>query len=152
MAAFDELPQDVQALIIQRSDVPIDTFLHYRKAVGALPKKLAVPEDTRRLLDGLYGARARAWGRKKELEGRSNGAVSPPLAWHTKDLDRERSVEIMIGEDYATKVVKFAFRARKTTYEDEEWPELWTVRKTICELQTGKDTEDWMGDSDDDDA
>jgi hypothetical protein len=141
---IEDLPDGVQALIINMSDVPIDTFLHYRKAVGAVPKKLAVSHETCKLLDNFYEKRVAALEMNKKLEKESNGSTTAQLSWFTKDFDRQRSIEIMIGEDYNTKVVKFAFRARETSYEDEQWPELWTVRKTICELQTGKETDDWM--------
>jgi hypothetical protein len=36
---MDNLPVEIQALIISKADVPIDTYLYYRK-VGAIPKKM----------------------------------------------------------------------------------------------------------------
>jgi hypothetical protein len=36
---MDNLPIEIQELIISKADVPIDTYLYYRK-VGAIPKKL----------------------------------------------------------------------------------------------------------------
>lgn len=50
----------------------------------------------------------------------------------------------MIDQDPNDDEVKFAFRAHMTTRYD-----MWTVRKTICYLQTGGETCDWTGDSDD---
>lgn len=147
---MDTLPLEIQALIISNADVPVDTFLYFSKTVGARPKKINVDAATRNELEKLYSKRAANWARKKQLENESLSAHGP-LDWFTKDFDRERSIEIMVGEDWTTKEIKFSFRARKTTYDDPEWPEMWTMRKTIVDMQTGQATTDWCGDSDDDD-
>ena len=148
---MEDLPPLIQALIVQKAELPIDTFLHYRRAFGVVPKKLRINPRIREILDKLYAKRSSYWAGKKKLEGESNRQLSCPLAWHVANFDREKSIEIMIDEDWKTNTVKFAFRARKTTYEDKQWPELWTVRKIVCDLQSGEQTDDWTGDSDDDD-
>lgn len=146
---MENLPAHLQAVIIQRADVPIDTYLYYHKTVGALPKKLVIDTKIRDMLEKLYYDRANMWKNKKNIEKQTNEMSTGPLAWFIKYLDKERSIEIMVGENLPK--IKMSFRARKTTYDDPEWPELWTIRKTICDMQTGYETSDWMADSDSDD-
>jgi hypothetical protein len=148
---MDELPDGVQALIIQKADIPIDTFLYYRRKLGITPKKLQVDKQLSCFLMEHYQKRVDCYKRKKELEKSTNGLHSCAFANYIKKFDMERSIEIIIGEDCNTHAIKFAFRALRTTYDNPLWPELWTIRKTIVDMQTGQETTDWMGDSDYDD-
>lgn len=147
---MDLLPPEIQAEIIRCADIPIDTFLHYANAVGAVPKKLLIPEEQRELIGSVYVERQKRYANKKKLEAETNGYYSDFLVYFNKIFDRENRIQILIDEDRNTKQIKLAFRAMKTTYEDEESPEMFTIRKTVCDVQTGEPTEDWMGDSDED--
>ena len=142
------LPSDLQSRIIELAEVPIDTYLYYRKVVGANPKKLKIPLDLKESLEKFYDNRAKTLVRKKKIEKEQPGC-STYLAYYTKKFDEEHSINICIGDD-EDDVIKLAFRAQLTTYHDPMWPELWTKRKIVCNVHTGQETTDWMGDSDTD--
>lgn len=141
---MDSLPPEIQANIIKYADVPIDTYLYYKKTVGALPKRLCIPHETRSLLEKIYEERS------KNAAFYKSAACRYVMSSFCKDFDSERSIEIMIGEDADTHQIKIAFRARKTTYQDPQWPEMFIIRKTICDVHTGEYTSDWLQDSDSD--
>ena len=139
------LPSDIQREIIQKADVPIDTYLYYRQAIGVNPKKLKIDQSFRETLEKIYSDRSKSLARKKKVQVEYPGC-STYLAYYTKNFDKEYSINIAIGED--NDVIKFAFRAQLKTYDNPRWPKLFTTRKVVCDVHTGQKTTDWMRASD----
>ncbi len=149
---MEDLPSDLQAHIVQRAELPIDTFLHFRRALGVTPKRLALDPAAAERLSAHWSHRASEYARKRELERASNGATTAPLAHFAKHLrpydprsgTRGRHVEVMV--DHVDGRTKMAIRHSALSRD-----EMWTLRKTVVDVHTGEDTSDWIASDDDSD-
>jgi hypothetical protein len=133
------LPHNLQALIIFNADVPIDTYLHYRK-IGAEPKKLRAMNYE--YLDKILIKRTFQYNKKKQLD-KLNNNITTFLYYHDSDLEDNKSIQIAI--DFVDNIVKMAIRISKTIDNG-----LYTQHKTVVNIHSGEKVEDWMNDSDDD--
>lgn len=143
------LPHDVQRLILQSSDIPIDSFLHFQKEHGLVPKKLTdthKPQELVAALNKYCEHRGKYYNHKTKLEQQATG-LTCCLVHFSKDLESPLSAEIMIDVDKSDNDnVKMAFRIHQT---DEREEEMWTVCKTVVNIHTGEFTYDFTADSDD---
>lgn len=105
-----------------------------------LAQKTCYQKKLRSRLDELYGDRAEQWKKKKagvRTEDDWNPRKSVPLAWHVKVLTRDFDlIEILVDLDPKSNIVKFAFSHLGEASGSTE-------RKTVCEVQTGQDTDYW---------
>jgi hypothetical protein len=143
------LPHDIQREVLNKADIPIDSFLYFHKIIGLLPKKLTdvhKPPELVASLNKLCQHRVQSFKLKKTLEKTTN--FSCCLVHISKDFDHNLSSEIMIDvDDRDNSEVKMAFRINMTDALKEE---MWTLRKTIVNINTGNITCDFCDDSDDD--
>lgn len=137
---------DLQVKILQISELPIDTYLYYKKQFPSLlPKKMKLSSEFVDSLNTFFTKRVKHYKRKIELETSSNKQYSCYLDIMSKTLNQKRLIEIMV--DYDEDQVKMAIRVFRVKKETSE---MWTIRKIVCNIQTGEPTNDWMADSDSD--
>jgi hypothetical protein len=148
---MEELPPNVQVHILERANLPIDTYLHYRKLLGIKPKKLIIDPKTEELLIAIYKDRTDQYNRKIKLQRESGGRQSDFLVYFSKDIraydkyTKKCGKHIGIIIDHVGNKTKIAIRSSKKTHD-----EMWTIRKTVVDMHTGYETTDWLGDSDSD--
>lgn len=139
----DDLPEHLRIEMLK--NLPIDARVPLMAIYPEVrPKPLS--EDQRKIhteLEKIYEHRVSCYRRKRELEAQST-TVSTFLAYMTKKVNPQRSLEILI--DQVGDQIKFAWRAFQIKHTTEE---MWTIRKTIVDLNTSEPTDDWMADSDD---
>lgn len=121
---MDCLPPEIQAEIIRHADVPIDTFLHYAKTVGAIPKKLRINQELHELLDDLQIDRIIRYNQKMHYNGISACAII------YKTLNRDKTINIAICEDQYTKQMVYSFVAIGPKYN--------TTHRINCDIHTGE--------------
>lgn len=143
------LPHDVQRSILQSSDIPIDTFLHFQNELGLVPKLLTDTHKPQKLvvaLNKICERRVNCYKAKTEYE-RETECFSYLLVHFEKNIESPLSVEIMIAVDRNDNDnVKMAFRIMLTNDVEQE---MWTLRKTVVNVHTGELTNDFADDSDD---
>lgn len=143
------LPHDIQREILNRANIPIDSFLYFHKIIGLLPKKLTdiqKPPELIESLNLLCKHRVDSFKLKKKLEKTTN--LSCCLVHITRHFEKNLSSEIMIDvDDRDNYEVKMAFIINMTDALKEE---MWTISKTTVNIHTGDITCDFFDDADDD--
>jgi hypothetical protein len=143
------LPFDIQREILNKANIPIDSFLYFHKIIGLSPKKLTdihKPPELVESLSLLCKHQVESFKLKKKLEKTTN--LSCCLVHITRHFEKNLCSEIMINvDDRDSNEVKMAFRINMTDALKEE---MWTIRKTIVNMHTGENTCDFFDDSDDD--
>jgi hypothetical protein len=138
------LPQEVQRIILNNAELPIDTYLHFKKQLELVPKKLSCSTELIKKLNIQYGRRAKFYAAKNKFE-RLDPSMSSAHDYFYRKFDNTYSVEIIVDFDKDDSKMKIAMRIMQST-EDE----MWTLRKTIADLNTGELVDDFYDDSDDD--
>lgn len=72
---MDALPNDIIGKIFKHADVPIDTFLEYRKKYDISPKKLVVASSLQHSLNTIFNRRAREYTTYKQQYEEANGFI-----------------------------------------------------------------------------
>lgn len=137
------LPQDVQRFILNNAELTIDTYLHFHKQFGLTPKKLKCSTEFIEKLNKQCERRAKCYAEKNRIE-RLDPSLSSPLGYFYKELDNSLSVEIIVDFDKDDSRMKLAMRVMQSTAE-----EMWTLRKTVTDINNGEPVEDFYDDSDD---
>lgn len=137
------LPEDVQRVILNNAELSIDTFLHFQKQMGLTPKKLSCPIELIEKLNKQCERRAKYYASKNKLE-RLDPSLSSPLDYFYNKLETNLSVEIIVDFDKDDSRMKLAMRVMESTAE-----EMWTLRKTVTDINNGEPVEDFYDDSDD---
>lgn len=144
------LPNDIQREILNKADIPIDSFLYFHKSIGLLPKKLTdthKPQELVASLNTLCQHRVNSLKMKEILRKKTNFSCS--LVHISNNIVSNISSEIIIDVDERdNNEVKMAFRIHETDILNEE---MWTISKTIVNIHTGEITKDFYDDSDDSD-
>ena len=144
------LPQDIQRIILNNAELPIDTYLHFQKQLDLLPKKLCCPIEFTEILNKQCARRVRRYNAKIRYE-RSGEELSCSLDLFNKKIDEQLSCEIIVDYDKNDERIKLAFRIMQTFVDDPEiGPEMRTLRKTVMDLNNGDIVDDFYNDSDDD--
>jgi hypothetical protein len=141
-----QLPQDVQRIILNSANIPIDTFLYFQKQLDLVPKRLSFPTELSEKLNKQYERRVKYYKTMIKFE-QDDPHLSSPLDYFNKNIDNEYSVEIMVAYDKDDNKMKIAMRIHQTNEEDTE---MGTVRKMVADLNNGEFVEDFYDDSDDD--
>lgn len=145
------LPLDIQRNILNKADLPIDSYLHFQKQLNLVPKKLCYPIELTDILNIHFDRRARHYNAKIKYERESNRQISCSLDWFNKKIDEQLSAEIIVDYDKNNDMMKLAFRINLTFVDDPEvGPEMRTLRKTVVDLHNGDIVYDFYNDSDDD--
>lgn len=138
------LPQEVQRIILNNADLPIDTYLHFKQQLELVPKKLSCSTELIKKLNIRYGRRAEHYAAKNRIE-RLDPSLSSAHDYFYRKLDNTYSVEIIVDFDNDDSKMKIAMRIMRST-EDE----MRTLRKTVADINTGELVDDFYDDSDDD--
>jgi hypothetical protein len=124
---MNNLPFELQALIVSKADVPIDTYLHYKK-YGAVPKKL--PIENYDYINNIIIMRVKFYKSKKITQ-------SMHLYWKSKVLLNKKSFAMCI--DVHNDIVKMSFRIFELIDN-----ELVNISKTVVDVHTGDAAENWF--------
>lgn len=144
------LPLDIQRAILNSAGLTIDSYLHFQKQLGLVPKKLCIPIEFTERLNRQFDRRSRHYKAKIQYE-RVNSQLSCPYDWLEKKIDEQLSAEIIVDYDKNDDRMKLAFRINLTFVDDPEvGPEMRTLRKTVVDLHNGDIVYDFYNDSDDD--
>jgi hypothetical protein len=143
------LSHDIQRIILNKTELPIDTYLHFQKQLDLVPKRLCCSIELREKLNRQFERRARHYNAKKQYELDSNQQLSCSLDWFYREIDDELSVEVIVDYDKNDEKIKLAFRINLTYVNDNE-KEMRTLRKTVVDINNGDIVDDFYNDSDDD--
>jgi hypothetical protein len=128
-----ELPLHIQALIVSKSDVPIDTYLYY-KEYGAIPKKINLQNYD--FLNKFYGKRVEIYKRKLTIEAKTNYINSTYLFWTSKHLENGNSLSMLVYTN--ENIIKFNMKKYKLIDYELFMKNILTV-----DIHTGKAVEEF---------
>lgn len=137
------LPQDLQRIILNNAELPIETYLHFHKQFELTPKKLSCSTEFIDKLNKQCERRAKGYAEKNRIE-RLDQSLSSPLDYFYKKSNNNYSIEIIVDFDKDDSRMKVAMRILHSTAD-----EMFTLRKTVADINTGELVEDFYDDSDD---
>lgn len=131
------LSLDIQSIILNKTDLPIDTYLHFKKELDLVPKRLCCSIELTEKLDRQFERRVHHYNSKIQYERESNQQLSCSLDRFYQEIDDELSVEIIVDYDRNDDKMKLAFRINQT-YVVDNVKEMCRLRKRVVDINNSK--------------
>lgn len=101
------LPNDIVCKIFCTAEVPVDTYLAFRK-YGVVPKKLSVPTDFKDHLNRMLKRRKRGYDEYMRMQEETNGfAFIVRMDQVFKRVNKDVTVELEVSEKHGN--IQYSF-------------------------------------------
>lgn len=146
------LPSDILSIIIDKAILPVERCLYYKSLkLRFIPKKINISSELEDKLNIICTRRVSQYKTKLELEFKYNGMTSTFLEYFSIPIENYK--KIIVSFDSIDPVEKSIMgMSLKVCQNGPGMYDNATIRKIICNVNTGVITSDWMNDSDDDDC